>query len=534
MATLTYSFPGGIYPNQYSPPLPTLDYNATFGELVDMDTATRISASSTQVLFSLGNGLKIKLVGAGFAFDADGYATAGKLSSIQVLQNDGTTAVLTMTDLSVPLEQFQDAAAGFDNWGLEEWLLNGADTFNGSAGDDTMEGRDGNDNLKGNGGDDFMTGGEGDDSYNGGAGFDVLSFQDAYYTQSAFRGINLDASAGTVIDPYGFSETFSNFEEYRGTQFADVFLGSSANEEFMGLGGRDSINGGGGIDTVRYQRDTDRGGNLGVNVNLTTGVARDGFGTQDTLKNIENVRGTEFADTIVGNSASNFLRGHAGNDSLNGASGADQMRGGQGNDTYFVDSTGDVADETLDSGSGNDTVRSAITFNLGSTTAIKGSVENLVLLGTGNTNGTGNALNNTLNGNSGNNSLNGGDGNDVINGGLGNDTLTGSTGLDTFFFNTGPNSSTNVDTIRGFTVADDTIRLENGVFTAIVGTGTLTAAQFAANATGTAADSDDRIIYETDTGKLFYDSNGSDSGGSVHFASISTSLGVTSADFFVV
>jgi Ca2+-binding RTX toxin-like protein len=62
----------------------------------------------------------------------------------------------------------------------------------------------------------------------------------------------------------------------------------------------------------------------------------------------------------------------------------------------------------------------------------------------------------------------------------------------------------------------------------------LTAAQFAANASGTAQDASDRIIYETDTGKLFYDSNGSTAGGAVQFALLGTGLALTNADFFIV
>ncbi|MEY9324248.1 Ca2+-binding RTX toxin-like protein [Sinorhizobium fredii] len=154
-----------------------------------------------------------------------------------------------------------------------------------------------------------------------------------------------------------------------------------------------------------------------------------------------------------------------------------------------------------------------------------GAVENLTLLGTGNTNATGNGLANTLIGNSGNNILNGGAGNDKLTGGLGNDT---------FFFNSTLSATTNVDSVTDFNVANDTIRLENSVFTAIVGTGALTAAQFVKNTTGLAADASDRIIYESDTGKLFYDSNGNAAGGSVHFATVSTNLGITAADFFVV
>ena len=74
---------------------------------------------------------------------------------------------------------------------------------------------------------------------------------------------------------------------------------------------------------------------------------------------------------------------------------------------------------------GIDTVQSSISFSLANTARVFGAVENLTLLGSGNINGTGNALNNVLTGNAGANSLNGGAGNDTLNGGAGNDTLTG-------------------------------------------------------------------------------------------------------------
>lgn len=543
MATVTYHFPAGLYPNQYNPPLSGISINPSFGELVDMSTASRSTTTSTEVLYRLDNGLKVKLVGTGFSFDASGDAVGGTVTSIEVLLNNGVGLVQTITGLNVSLETFSDAAVAFDSSELESWLLSGNDTLNGSNGNDELEGHLGNDVLNAGAGDDIVTGGGGADTYDGGAGIDVLSFQDAYDAPTAIRGINLNATAGTVVDQFGFSETFQNFEEFRGTQFSDSLVGSSADETFTGFGGRDAIDGGAGIDTIRYDRDFQRGATKGVSIDLSTGIATDGFGSRDTLAGIENIRATDFKDTIVGSSASNFIRTFAGNDSIDGGGGADNMRGGLGNDTYFVGSTGDIVDEAADGGAGTDTVHSTVSFNLGNTTVVKGSVENLVLLGTTNKSGTGNALSNTLSGNAGNNilsgfagndTIDGGLGNDLINGGVGNDILTGSAGLDTFSFSNALNAMTNVDTINGFDVADDTIRLENSVFTAIVGTGTLTAAQFVTNTTGLAADADDRIIYDSDTGRLLYDSDGDGAGGSVHFATVGTNLGITASDFFVV
>ena len=338
----------------------------------------------------------------------------------------------TLTGINRDFQAFYSAADAFGPGAFGQWLMNGDDLITGSGGDDDLEGHAGNDTLNGNGGHDYFDGGSGADTYSGGSGLDTLSFKSAYLDPSAFQGVYINAVTHAAIDPYGNNETFNTMEAFRGTFFDDVMIGDTVGETFMGLGGRDNIDGGAGvgIDEVRYDRDAMRGGNAGVNVNLTTGVAIDGFGQQDTLTSIENVRGTIFNDVIIGNADGNNLRGAGGNDYLDGGGGADVLSGGSANDTYVVDNAGDFLDEVNDAGGGIDTVNSSISFSLVAGALVKGQFENLTLLGNLDINGTGNTLNNVLTGNSGVNLLSGGLGNDTYVLENGTDSVSDTGGVD--------------------------------------------------------------------------------------------------------
>lgn len=129
-------------------------------------------------------------------------------------------------------------------------------------------------------------------------------------------------------------------------------------------------------------------------------------------------------DELYGNSGNDTLIGGTGNDLLDGGAGADLMQGGAGDDVYYVDNKGDRIIELANEGV--DTVHASVDFTLGD------NLENLVLTGTGNLKGTGNALDNQLTGNAGKNVLNGGAGNDRLDGAGGVDTLVGGQGDDTY------------------------------------------------------------------------------------------------------
>jgi Ca2+-binding RTX toxin-like protein len=231
-----------------------------------------------------------------------------------------------------------------------------------------------------------------------------------------------------------------------------------------------------------------------------------------TLTGSGNINGTgnSLANTLVGNSGNNILRGGGGKDVLDGGAGAADW-------ADYIDKVASVS-VTL-----NGATNAVVTVGGVAEDTIR-NIEN-VQGGSGNDTLTGDGLANELRGL-------GGD--DVLNGGAGNDILVGGIGSDQFVFNTALNAATNVDQITDFNVAADTIVLENAIFTTIVGTGTLTAAQFVANASGTAQDAGDRIVYETDTGKLFYDSNGNAAGGATQFALLNAGLALTNLDFFVI
>ncbi|MBO3759450.1 calcium-binding protein [Ciceribacter sp. L1K22] len=250
----------------------------------------------------------------------------------------------------------------------------GNDTLLGGTGNETLDGGDGNDTLDGGAGADTLVGGAGDDSLDGGTGADAMAGgagDDTYY---------VDNAADTVTEAAG-----------EGT---DLVIAS-------------------------------RSWTLGANIeNLTLTGSGNLSGTGNTLANV--ITGNDGDNALSGGAGNDTLYGNAGYDTLDGGAGADRMEGGAGNDTYYVDNSGDVVVEA--SGAGTDTVSSSISYTL--TT----NVETLVLTGSGNLSGKGNASANTITGNTGNNTLRGEAGNDILTGGKGADKLYGGTGADRFVF----------------------------------------------------------------------------------------------------
>jgi Ca2+-binding RTX toxin-like protein len=136
----------------------------------------------------------------------------------------------------------------------------------------------------------------------------------------------------------------------------------------------------------------------------------------------------------------------------------------------------------------------------------------------------------SLTGTSGADAINGLAGSDRIWGKGGNDILVGGSGSDGFVFDTKLNAASNVDTIMDFNVDGDRLRLDDAIFTKL-SKGTLKSSQFRSGEK--ALDSNDYIIYDKNTGDVYYDRDGSGSSAAVKFADIDNKAKLNYADFYV-
>ena len=156
-----------------------------------------------------------------------------------------------------------------------------------------------------------------------------------------------------------------------------------------------------------------------------------------------------------------------------------------------------------------------------------------ILAGTGNDSVYGNGGADILSGDAGNDMLSGDTGDDLLFGGFGKDILKGGDGYDWFVFDTKAATS-NVDKIQDFSTVFDMIAFDNAIYTKVGRDGALSSGAFWKSKSGKAHDKSDRIIYETDTGKLFYDADGSGKGAAVQIASLSKKLALSHKDFWVL
>jgi Ca2+-binding RTX toxin-like protein len=248
--------------------------------------------------------------------------------------------------------------------GGNDKILGGAgdDTIAGGTGDDQQYGEAGNDSFQGDAGNDVIDGGTGKQDYityrlaKAGIVANLNETQDMSYRQvDRFNAQvdttnpadyyidlqpNFDMASGTIKDGFGTTDTVAELEYLDATEFEDIVLGNSANNRIntfagddlvFGSAGNDTLDAGDGVDTISYRYSPGK-----VQVDLHQNRAsRDGWQGQDTLKNFENIIGSDHADgdRLVGSSGTaNIITAGDGNDYVNGLSGDDTLYGEQGDD----------------------------------------------------------------------------------------------------------------------------------------------------------------------------------------------------------
>jgi hypothetical protein len=348
--------------------------------------------------------------------------TAGVTINLAAGTVTGDASVGTDTLRSIEFVRGSNFADVYDSTGFTTSSTNAGNSANGNgAAFNEIEGMGGNDVITGNG-----------------------NTRIAFYNATA--GVTVDILAGTASgDTSVGNDTFTNVSIVAGSQFNDTFFGSNnapqTSEQFEGRGGDDLINGRGGFDQAIYNNDT--AVTTGIHVDMAAGfVTGDAAIGADTLRQVESVRGTNFADTYIATGfGSGANVGSLGTlNEFEGLGGNDVITGSGDTRISFVSASGGVTvDLVAGTATGNASVGSD---TLTGVARVRGSNFNDIILG-----------------DTGNNILEGQDGNDRLTGREGNDTLNGGNGVDIAIFSGtyaeydvsmgSPGNATVADTVAG-------------------------------------------------------------------------------------
>lgn len=355
--------------------------------------------------------------------------------------------------------------------------LGGNDSIYGGEGNDTLNTGPGDDFVIGSDGNDFIDAGLGDDSMNGGDGTDTLSYAshtnpvsidlgdqsgevgeyDYLNAESGFEVLSLSGANDSFYGVNGMGEitrvnggagndvlrgtddantlhgddgndliyTYSGNDQAYGDVGDDTIYGSDGNDALYGGDGNDTLSGGRGMDvfyggrgasdTATYGAGAESPGSAKITID---DIANDGAtGQRDNVHyDVENVKGTEYADTIVGSGANNLLSGNGGADKLYGDDGDDRLVGGTAADALNGGNGKDVAVYS-DHVAGVTVTLNGLTGDgsTGENDFVKADMESI----------DGSNFNDTLTGNDSDNDLYGLQGGDIITGNGGADVMYG-------------------------------------------------------------------------------------------------------------
>ena len=433
-------------------------------------------------------------------FDSDGNGSG----SAQLIATLGPGVALSALDIMVEGEirpfVFQGGPENSEVHGTEL-----GDTLNGGSGNDTLRGFGGDDVLNGEDGNDSVVGGLGNDSITGGTGSDLFA-------------MDVTPSALNADEIRGFESGADSVHFY-----APVFTALGGSGQFAPDDERFHLGGAAHDPSDRLIYD---GANLWYDP--------DGTGAQTQQLVATLLAGDPLVATdihVFGGALFRPINGTSGNDTLTGTAGNDTLNGLGGNDTLV----GSGANDFYDGGTGTDTLdlRAAVggvTVNFASggiTGGFSGTIVNMErVLGSDGAD--------VLLGAAGNQTLSARSANDTLGGGTGNDTLWGGGGADAFAF--GEMGTANADRVSDFASGTDKLHLDDAAFTAVGAMGNFAAgdARFKANASGTATDTSDRVVFNTSTGQLYYDADGSGAGTAQLIATVQSGATVAAIDIVVI
>jgi Ca2+-binding RTX toxin-like protein len=322
------------------------------------------------------------------------------------------------------------------------------------------------------------------------------------------------------------TDTFTGVNALEGSNFDDLLFGSDnapqTAENFVGGVGNDTIDGRGGFDRAVYSIDAAVA--AGINVNLADGIVTgDARVGTDTLRSVEAVRGTAFADTFdaTGFTASSTNAGSAGVNAsgaafneFEGLGGDDTITGNGNTRVSYDNATAGVTVTLGANGSGTATGDASV----GTDTFISGVSR--------------------VRGSDFADMISGNDGNNFLEGQGGNDTLTGGAGLDHFIYSAVNDGLDHITDFSGHGGQNDVLDFDhdafgNGLAVGGLDTGTLDPSHFIANGTG--ATTEQQVFwYNTSNATLYYDADGSGSGAAVAVAVFNNGFVLNSTDIHLI
>ncbi|NHF73490.1 M10 family metallopeptidase C-terminal domain-containing protein [Paracoccus xiamenensis] len=435
-------------------------------------------------------------------------------------------------------------------------ILAGIENVQGSSFDDYLIG-DGNRNeLSGGAGDDRLAGGAGADILRGGAGSDTADYADAT------RGVNLNLARGRSE-----GDTYSSIENLAGSGHNDRLRGDGAANTLTGQGGNDVLRGGNGDDVLQgdfaYQGEPLPTPGMGTGyATLGPDATNNSMATAfDISDNFSLTADPNIFDstTVLHTTVNATGNGQGGYYKIDLAAGTvlsidiDGIADPNVHDSWLrlLDSDGNIVAQNDDGGGdpGSTSTRDSSTVfvvpETGTYYILEGRWDPDSPDPSGWSESVPDGSTYTLNvsvdfpvapaapGVSGNDRLVGGRGADLLDGGLMADTLIGGADEDSFRFSTELGAG-NIDRITDFDVDEDLILLDLRIFTELGDEGALSFGSFHGSSAGTAQDAGDRILYDTDSGALSYDADGSGAEAAVQFARLARNLSLSSDDFWVV